>query len=538
MLALDWLLFKRLRKQGAITLVIASFGAALALRNLLLFFYGGIPRYYSQELQIAIPLLPRSVWGGMRITPDQLFVLGLTAVTVVALHLFLQRSTLGRAMRATSLNPQLARVAGIDPERVLRAAWIIGGMLAAVAGVFAGLTVQLRPTLGLDLLLPLFAAVILGGIGSIWGAVLGGLIVGLAESAAVSVVGAEYRAAAAFAVLIADLLIRPNGLFGEKSLMPDLLSNLGGWLSYGSFFLVFACSFALIALGLNLQWGFTGLFNVGVAGFVAVGAYTSAILTTPDDAQRHGGFGWPVALGWLAAMAASGLCALLIGLVALRLRDDYLAITTFGIAVTIQLVATNAQALTGGTFGVQFIPKPLQAWLGTGLPWTLGYLALTAALLGAAYLALEKLVRSPWGRVLRAIREDEDAAASLGKRAFVFRLQSFVIGSALMGLGGAVYAHFVGYIAPEDFLPILTFQLWAMLIVGGSGNNRGALLGAFVVWGFWTAAGALLRGFIPQAEQARAAALQVVLIGLLIALMLVLRPRGLLGEEVAVSRVR
>jgi len=216
-LALDWLLFRRLRKQGAITLVIASFGAALALRNLLLFFYGGVPQYYSQELQIAIAIVPRNVWGGMRITPDQLFVLGLTAVTVVALHLFLQRSTLGRAMRATSLNPQLARVAGIDPERVLRAAWIIGGMLAAVAGVFAGLTVQLRPTLGLDLLLPLFAAVILGGIGSVWGAVLGGLIVGLAESAAVSVIGAEYRAAAAFVVLVAILLLRPTGLFGEKA---------------------------------------------------------------------------------------------------------------------------------------------------------------------------------------------------------------------------------------------------------------------------------------------------------------------------------
>jgi branched-chain amino acid transport system permease protein len=224
--------------------------------------------------------------------------------------------------------------------------------------------------------------------------------------------------------------------------------------------------------------------------------------------------------------------------VALRLRDDYLAITTFGVAVTFQLVATNAQRLTGGPFGVQFIPKPMQSWLGTGLPWTLAYLALTLMLLAVVYLALERLVRSPWGRVLRAIREDEAAAASLGKRAFFFRLQSFVIGSALMGLGGAVYAHFVGYIAPEDFLPILTFQLWAMLIVGGSGNNRGALLGAFVVWGFWTAAGGLLRGFVPQAEQARAAALQVVLIGVLIAVMLVMRPRGLLGEEVSVSRVR
>jgi len=314
--------------------------------------------------------------------------------------------------------------------------------------------------------------------------------------------------------------------------MPDLL----GWLSYGSFFLVFASSFAIIALGLNLQWGFTGLFNVGVAGFVALGAYTSALLTTPETADHIGGFGWPVALGWLAAMGVSGLAGLLVGALALRLRHDYLAITTFGIAVTIQLVANNATRLTGGPFGVQFIPKPMQAWLGTGLAWNLAYLALALALLGLAYLALEKLVRSPWGRVLRAIREDEDAAASLGKRAFLFRLQSFVIGSMLMGLGGAVYAHFVGYIAPEDFLPILTFQLWAMLIVGGSGNNRGAILGAFVVWIFWAGTGALLRGWIPAAEQARAAALQVVLIGVLIALMLVLRPRGLLGEEIAVSR--
>ena len=314
--------------------------------------------------------------------------------------------------------------------------------------------------------------------------------------------------------------------------MPDFM----GWLSYGSFFLVFASTFAIIVLGLNLQWGFTGLFNVGVAGFVAMGAYTSALLTTPEVAGRWGGFGLPVAIGWLAAMAMTGLAGLVVGALALRLRHDYLAITTFGIAVTIQLVANNATAITGGPFGVQFIPRPMQAWLGTGLPWTLAYLALALLLLGLVYVALEKLVRSPWGRVLRAIREDEDAAASLGKRPFVFRLQSFVLGSMLMGLGGAVYAHFVGYIAPEDFLPILTFQLWAMLIVGGSGNNRGAVLGAFVVWTFWAAAGSLLRGWIPQAEQARAAALQVVLIGVLIALMLVLRPRGLLGEQVAVSR--
>jgi branched-chain amino acid transport system permease protein len=311
---------------------------------------------------------------------------------------------------------------------------------------------------------------------------------------------------------------------------------LSDLLSYGSFFLVFASVFAVMVLGLNLQWGTTGLFNVGIAGFVAIGAYTSALLTTPETAGRIGGFGWSMFWGCLGAMLTSGIAGLLVGTAALRLRHDYLAITTFGIAVTVQLVALNAQWLTGGPFGVQFIPRPWQAALGTGVHWNLAYLALVLAVLGAGYWAIERLVRSPWGRVLRAIREDEYAAAALGKSAFRFRLQAFVIGSMLMGLGGALYAHFVGYIAPEDFLPILTFQLWAMLIVGGSGNNRGAILGAYVVWSFWAISGGLLRNIVPQSEQARGAALQVVLIGVLIALMLLWRPRGLMGEDMAVSR--
>lgn len=217
-LLVDWALFARLRRQGtAIVLVIASFGAALALRNLLQFIYGPIPEYYTRELQIAIRLVPRDVLGGMRVTPDQMLLLGVTLALVVGLHLFLKYTTLGRAMRATSQNPALAQVTGIDVAGVVRATWIIGAMLAAIAGVFSGLTVQLRPALGFDLLLPLFAAAILGGIGSIPGAVVGGLIVGLAESLSTPLIGAEYRAATAFVVLILILLLRPTGLFGEKA---------------------------------------------------------------------------------------------------------------------------------------------------------------------------------------------------------------------------------------------------------------------------------------------------------------------------------
>jgi len=217
-LAVDWALFRRLARHGsAITLVIASFGAALALRNLVQFIWGTLPEYYTREIQIAIRVLPRDVLGGLRITPDQLLVLGLTAAVVVALHLFLTYSTLGRAMRATAMNPSLARLAGADVAKVARATWVIGAALACIAGVFAGLTGQIRPMLGFDLLLPLFAAAILGGIGNVWGAVIGGLIVGLAESFTVPLLGAEYRAAGSFAVLIAILLLRPTGLFGARA---------------------------------------------------------------------------------------------------------------------------------------------------------------------------------------------------------------------------------------------------------------------------------------------------------------------------------
>ncbi|WP_199231089.1 branched-chain amino acid ABC transporter permease [Falsiroseomonas bella] len=216
-LLVDWLLFRRLRRGNAITLVIASFGAALALRNLVQFLYGTLPEYYTREIQIAIRLVPRDVLGGLRITPDQMLVIGLTLVLMLALQGLLTRTTLGRAMRATAQNPALARVAGVDVEGVIRATWVIGAALAAVAGVLAGVVGQVRPGLGFELLLPLFAAAILGGIGSVRGAVVGGYIVGLAESLSVPLVGAEYRAATAFVVLIGILLLRPTGLFGERA---------------------------------------------------------------------------------------------------------------------------------------------------------------------------------------------------------------------------------------------------------------------------------------------------------------------------------
>lgn len=210
--ALDALLFSKLRKHGnAIVMVMASFGASMALRSLLEFIFTSQPAYFSRDIQMALP-----VAFGIRLTPDQIFLLAATTVIVIAMDRFMALSAMGRAMRAVSENPALARVAGVDVDRVIRATWMIGGALACAAGVMLGITVQIRPFMGFDLLLPLFAAAILGGIGSITGAVAGGLIVGVSEAAAVQIVGSDYRAAIAFLILIAVLLVKPTGLFGVR----------------------------------------------------------------------------------------------------------------------------------------------------------------------------------------------------------------------------------------------------------------------------------------------------------------------------------
>ena len=213
-LVLDAALFRRLRRRGAdaIIIVMASFGASMALRALLEFIFTSRPVYLAQGLQIAQPL-----GLGLKATPDQLLVIGLTALLVLGLHLMVSRTALGRAMRAVSENPSLAEVYGLDVPRVIRLTWIVGAGLACVAGVMSGLLVQVRPTMGFDLLLPLFAAAILGGIGSIPGAMIGGLVIGLSEAVAVQLVGAEWRAAVAFVVLVLVLLVRPTGLFGVRA---------------------------------------------------------------------------------------------------------------------------------------------------------------------------------------------------------------------------------------------------------------------------------------------------------------------------------
>ncbi|MDH5539444.1 MAG: branched-chain amino acid ABC transporter permease [Rhizobacter sp.] len=311
---------------------------------------------------------------------------------------------------------------------------------------------------------------------------------------------------------------------------------MSGLLSYLVFFASVVLILGIVTLGLNLQWGFTGLFNAGVVGFYAIGGYTHAILTAQPLPGHLGNLGLPWLAGIAGAMLVTAAAAWLIGIITIRLRADYLAISSFGIAVTIQLVTLNWQALTGGPNGLTRIARPLSDVFDTPAAYNLWYLALLAFITAIVYFGLERMLNSPWGRVLRAIREDELAAVALGKNARRFRLEAFVIGSTLMGLAGALYVGYIGFVSPFDFLPILTFQAWAMLIVGGSGNNRGALLGALVVWSIWTVSGIAVSKLVPPSHAAQGAAVQVILIGLALVLMLLLRPRGLIGERSIVSR--
>ncbi|HZT20550.1 MAG TPA: branched-chain amino acid ABC transporter permease [Dongiaceae bacterium] len=287
--------------------------------------------------------------------------------------------------------------------------------------------------------------------------------------------------------------------------------------------------YAILALGLNLQWGFAGLFNAGIAGFFAVGAYTTSILTTPPSADHLGGYSLPIPLGILSGVLLSALLGYAVARICLRLKSDYLAIATIGIAEMLRMMLRNEVWMTNGSRGIADIPRPFE---GLAQPWgELSFLALVAAVVILLYAAIERAWRSPWGRTLRAIRENDEAAEAAGKDVIACRAQVFTLGSAVMGLAGGLMAHYFKFIGPDATEPILTtFIAWVMLIAGGSGNNRGAVLGAAVIWTIWSTT-ELLTQRLPADWQTRSSYIRVFLIGLLLQIVLQRFSRGLLPER-------
>ena len=213
---LDRVVYRRLRlsRGGVVTFAIASLGLALVLRSLMLIFWGSSPRFYSSGLRETVDIV-----FDIRLLYDQIFILGMTAAMLIGSYYLLFRTRLGKAMRAMADNPDLARVSGINTDRIVFWTWTVAGVLVAVAGVMLALQAQMKPELGFIVLLPLFAATILGGIGSPHGAVLGGLIVGSVQEVSVTFefLSPGYKFSTSLVILIAILLVRPTGLFGQRT---------------------------------------------------------------------------------------------------------------------------------------------------------------------------------------------------------------------------------------------------------------------------------------------------------------------------------
>ncbi|MBN2532875.1 MAG: branched-chain amino acid ABC transporter permease [Spirochaetales bacterium] len=319
--------------------------------------------------------------------------------------------------------------------------------------------------------------------------------------------------------------------------------DLQGLLSYFTHFAIMAGIYSIFCLGLNIHWGYTGLFNIGIAGFFCIGAYTSALITIPPPTGVYANYvtqvfalNLPFPFGVLGAALVCGIIAFLIGIPTLRLREDYLAIATIGIAETIRLIFHNESWIANGVRGISGIPQPLSS-LVDPRNYNFIYLGIVILIMITVYILIERGIRSPWGRVLRAIREDEESASMLGKNIFAFKMQSLIFGAIVMGIGGALFAHYNKSIAPDTFTPLYgTFIIWVMLIVGGSGNSKGAILGGFVIYGLWVLPEFITR-YLPVALQSRAPYIRFLIIGIVLELILRYRPRGLMGEEKHVSRL-
>jgi branched-chain amino acid transport system permease protein len=287
---------------------------------------------------------------------------------------------------------------------------------------------------------------------------------------------------------------------------------------------VFAGIYAIMALGMNLIWGLGGMVNLGLAGFYAVGAYTSALVTTR--------LGLPIYLAVPLAVLVSALVGVVVAVITARLQGDYLAIVTLGLAELVRLTASNEIWLTNGTDGISGVPGP---WRGVLSPTAFNslYLAIVLCIVVILYLLLSRLAASPFGRVLRAIREDEMVAAVAGKSILSFKIRTFAVGCGLVGFAGALFAHYSSYVAPDVFQSIVTIHVILAVAVGGVGNMRGALLGAVIVIALGEAT-RFMAGSLDFIAPSQAAAVRESLIALFLIVVLNVRKQGLLPEKMPV----
>lgn len=291
-------------------------------------------------------------------------------------------------------------------------------------------------------------------------------------------------------------------------------------MSYLSTVLAFGLIYGILATGLNLQLGLTGIVNFGYVAFVAIGAYTTALLTT----SHH----WPLPLAWLAAMLLAGVASYPLGLLTIRLGGDYFAIVTLGFSELVALVILNERWLTRGSLGITSIAKPFGEF-GPALASTLSLLSI-AVLTTLTVVLAWRIAHSPIGRLLRAVQDNEAAAQALGKDTVGYKVLIMAIGSSIAGLAGALYAHWVQYISPDQFTPDVTFNTFIALILGGVGSLFGPIVGAFVLMLFLQGSIAL-QDYVHGVSAEQFAALRFMLVGLALVILIIFRPHGILGKR-------
>lgn len=475
--------------------------------------------------------------GSMRFGTLDLTILAVSLGSVAALWFFLARSRLGRAVRATAQDRDAARQMGVNVGAIQGLAFAIASALAGIGGVLVAMYYgNVNPSIGFNAGIAGFTAAMLGGLGNLPGAVIGGLLLGIAESLGVTWFGGSTRQFVSFAVLVGVLWLRPNGLLGAArgSLREPLTGTFFGrgaavrlrpWqivifaslaivvlpLFGDGYYLQIAGGvviFAILGLSLTLPSGSAGQISLGQAGFFAIGAYASALLTT----ER----GWSF---WLA-LPAAGLIAAVLGAVAvapaLGLRGHYVAIATLGIGAMVVAIILNWESLTHGPLGVFGIPVPRLAGRDLFSPRDY-YLLAGAVMLGAIALNW-RLQSSQLGRAWRSIRDDEVAARSMGVAPSGYKSLAFAVGAFIAGLGGSLLAHQYSFIAPEVFGFQISLLALTIVVLGGMSNNLGTILGAAILVG----APELFR---PLADY------RILAYGLLLLVLVRFRPQGLLGIQ-------
>ena len=276
--------------------------------------------------------------------------------------------------------------------------------------------------------------------------------------------------------------------------------------------LIFAMIYGFVALGLNIQWGLTGLINLGQVAFFAIGAYAFALAT-------HAGM--PLLAALVLATLVSGAFGGAVALFTPRLREDYLAIVTLGFSEFIRLIFLNEKWLAGGPDGIAAIPRPPTI---PGLDTETSFLVVSAALVGLAFWFSQRLARFPIGRTLRAIREDETVVASVGKPTLAYKSQAFILGAALAGIGGAFFASYLTYISPDMFGPNVSIYVLAAVLLGTQGSSLGTLAGAAVVAALREGT-RFLNDYITIVDGVHLAALRLMALGLALMVIVVIRYR-------------